>query len=92
MSKLRNLKFIIITVSIITFIFLLNSCYAVDLNLSTDLTSNMSTTNTDTTTGTNTNSSQDSTNTSENTASDTNSSNTSNTDKRVIPYMENHMV
>ena len=42
MLKLKNLKFIILIVSIITFVFLVNTCYAVDLNLSTDLTSNMS--------------------------------------------------
>ena len=64
MLKFKNLKFIILIVSIITFVFLVNTCYAVDLNLSTDLTSNMSgdsnttdtnTTNTNTTNTTDTN-------------------------------------
>ena len=62
--KLKSLKFIIIFVSIIAFVFTINTCYAVDLNLSTDLTTDLSS-------GDNSNTSQDANQVTDNTNSQT---------------------
>lgn len=86
--KLKNLKLIIIMAMILSFVFAFNACYAVDLNLSNDLTvgtnnSTSSNTNASTSNSTNSSTGSDDVTNSMNTTSNSTDSNSTNSESNT---------